>query len=143
MTSQINQKSKKKNPNWARNKEAFDKTLQSYRSAQDTGVGASNWSESTATAKNPARPGLMEFRAEVELVVESILKTYEELFWFYSSYVTFDSEDELEREIFSEKMLGKKRIMLEQRIGRAFIKKAIFPVKTYFNSIRRSRFETV
>ena len=137
-------KSKKQKPvNFAERKKAFDLVLRSYRSAKDTGVGASNWSEATATSKNPAKVSLTEFRAEVELVIESIITDYSSLLYFYTAYIKFDSEDELEREIFSEKMLGVKRITLEQKVGAELIKRKIFPLKAYFNSIRRSRLETV
>ena len=134
---------KKQRPQQRERKLAFDKVMQSYRGAKDTGVGASNWSEATATSKNPAKVSLTEFRAEVEMVIESIITDYSSLLYFYTTYIKFDSEDELEREIFSEKMLGVKRIALEQKVGAELIKRKIFPLKAYFNSIRRSRFETV
>jgi hypothetical protein len=134
---------KKQRPQQRERKLAFDRVMQSYRGAKDTGVGASNWSDSVATSKNPARPNLTEFRADVEQVIESIITDYESLLYFYTTYIKFDDEDELNREIFAEKMLGVKRIAWEQKVGSEFLKRSIFPLKGYFNSIRRSRFETV
>jgi hypothetical protein len=130
----------KKPKRFRENKEAFDQTLASYRSAKDTGVGAAVWANGGGTVtKNPASPSLMDFRADVELIVESIISD-EELLWFWAVYGVFDSTDDIERGVFSEKMLGQnKSRSWEQRIGAAFVKFGVYPLAKYLLSIRKPR----
>jgi hypothetical protein len=130
---------KEKTPkHFAEAKHAFDETMSAYRSAKDTGIGAAVWTNGGGTVtKNPARPNLTDLRADIELIVESIVPE-EDLLWFWSVYSIYDSTDEIERGVFSEKMLGQnKSRRWEQLCGAAFIKYGVYPVAKYLLSIRK------
>lgn len=137
--------SKKLNPSarkpkrFAERKSAFDATMAAYRNSRFTGIGAAGISDASAGTKNPARPNLIEFRADVEKIVESVLTDVRALWYFYATYIHFDSQDEIEREMFADRMLGKSRHATEQEIGLLFIQRGLYSVQKYFTSVRKPR----
>lgn len=120
-------------------KEAFDATMAAYRSAQSTGIGAAGIAGGGAATKNPAKPNLSEFKADVEKIVESVVLDYASLLYFYSAYIRYDSEDAIEREMFADRLLGEGRHAIEQRLGALFISRGLYSTQKYFTAIRKPR----
>ena len=132
----MNQK-KKKVPNYAKQKSAFDQVLAAYRrSRSSNGIGAASWSASKgATALDPAKPNMQEFRADVEKVVEALVAVkYHQ--WFWAAYSWFDSDDAIERELFAQYLVGDRRHSWEQRLGAKFIEVGLFTPAAYFSHKR-------
>src|ERR1017187_1424845 len=128
---------KKKVPNFSKQKRAFDEVLTAYRQSRShNGLGAASWSASKgATAQDPAKPNMSEFRADVEKVVEALVAVkYHQ--WFWAAYSWYDSEDAIEREMFAQRMVGDRRHSWEQRLGGKFIDAGLFPPKKYFQHKR-------
>ena len=76
-----------------------------------------------------------EFRADVEKIVESLVAVKYHP-WFWAAYSWFDSQDDLERETFTQCLLGDRRHSWEQRLGGKFIETGVFPPKKYFDHKR-------
>lgn len=128
---------KKKVPNYAKQKRAFDEVLAKYRmSRKHNGLGAANLSASKgATVLDPAKPNPSEFRADVEKIVEALVAVkYHQ--WFWAAYSWYDSDDVIERELFAQRMVGDRRHSWEQRLGGKFIEAGLFPTRKYFDHKR-------
>src|ERR1035438_4219785 len=128
---------KKKVPNYAKQKAAFDQVMEAYRKSRShNGLGAASWSASKgATARDPAKPNPSEFRADVENIVEALVAVkYHQ--WFWAAYSWFDSDEDIEREAFVQRLLGNRRHSWEQRLGAKFIELGLFPPTKYFQHTR-------
>ena len=135
-------KSKKKPPQYAARKKAFDNVLRAFRDARhvQVGVSAVNIGGGGKGTANPCRPSLIDFRADVELVFRKIFKI--ETAWraFEAAYLDFDSEDSIEMEVHAQKILGDARHNLEQGLGNEFLNRGIHPTHGkggYFRTIRK------
>lgn len=91
------------------------------------------------SSPNPAKPSVVDFRADVMKVVNAKLPKDVTLSKFLAAYVLYDSEDAIEREVHAQKHLGDRRHSVEQRLGEEFIKRGIYPVqgRGYFYALRR------
>jgi lauroyl/myristoyl acyltransferase len=126
---------KKKVPNFAEQKRAFDQVMEAYRKSQVhiTGLGCINLAPTKGASipHDPARPLSAEFRADVERIVESVVAAkYHQ--WFWAAYRWFDSGEALEHELFAQRLLGDRRHSWEQRLGGKFVEMGLFPPKKYF-----------
>jgi len=90
---------------------------------------------------NPAKPNLVEFRADVFLAIGAACPSDIDMVKFHLAYTLYDSEDDIDREKHAHKLLGDRRHSVEQRVGAEFIKRKIYPVqgKGYFYAVRVSR----
>lgn len=88
-------------------------------------------------APNPARPSVVDFRADVMKAVTARLPKDVHLSGFLAAYVLYDSEDAIEREVHAQKILGDRRHSVEQRVGEEFVKRAIYPTAGYFRSTKQ------
>src|SRR5208282_2042247 len=124
---------KKKLPNYAKQKTAFDEVMAKYRlSRKHNGLGSVSWNVAKgATAQDPAKPNVSEFRADVEKTVESLVAVKYHP-WFWATYSWFDSEDAIERGMFAHRMLKGREHSYEQRLGAKFIEIGLFPTTKYF-----------
>jgi len=134
---------KRKSPQFAKRKHAFDSVLDSYRAARgvQVGVSAVNIGSGGKGTTNHVRPTLVDFRADVELVFHKVFKA--ETAWraFEEAYINFDSEDYIEREVHAQSILGETMHSLAQGLGAEFIKRGIYPLHgkgSYFRTIRRT-----
>jgi len=98
---------KKKVPNFAKQKRAFDQVLEAYRNSRaHNGLGSVNLTVSKGTTcLDPAKPNMPEFRADVECVVEALVAVKYHL-WFWAAYSWFDSTDAIERELFAQRLFS-------------------------------------
>jgi hypothetical protein len=126
----MNRKKKKQNP--GRNKKAFDRVMATFRKLEQSNIGCVRiGGEPGALYKIKTKPSAVEFRADVQKVVHSIVKDAEKRVWFWAAY-GFDSPDPLDIEIFTYAMLGNRKHSWEQHIGKAFAEAKIFPTRGYF-----------
>lgn len=91
-------------------------------------------------AKNPAKPSMVEFRADVFLAIGAACPKDIDMVKFHLAYTLYDSEDALDRELHAQKILHDRRHSVEQRLGAEFIRRGIFPVqgRGYFYAPRKS-----
>jgi len=131
-------KSRKQKPQFAARKAAFNRTIAAYRAAKDIagGMGATNISDCGGGSPNPARPILADFRVDVESVIERVIPE-NLMLRFKLAYFEFDSENEIDREVYADKMLGSIRHGWEQGLGNQFLKHGLD--KNYFYTIRQPR----
>lgn len=136
-------KAKKKPPQFAARKKAFDAVLEAYRNAKDTGsIGAVAIGEGGKGVSNPVRPSLTDFRCDVDRVLFKCIKDGGLMARFACAYIMYDSDDPIEMEVYAEKVVGSGRHGLEQGIGNEFIKRGIYPLhgkRGYFHTIRQPR----
>jgi len=135
---------KRKSPQFAKRKHAFDSVLDSYRAARgiQVGVSAVNLGSGGKGTANPVRPTLVDFRCDVERVFNKILKSESAWDAFRQAYLDFDSEDYIERGMHAQKIYGEAMQNLEQGMGAEFIKRGIYPMHgngSYFKTIRRTK----
>jgi hypothetical protein len=135
---------KKKLPQFAKRKKAFDCVLQAYRDAKNVQVGVSavNIGCGGKGTSNPCQPNIVDFRADVELVFHKVFKSESAWRAFEEAYINFDSEDYIEREVHAQSILGETMHSLAQGLGAEFIKRGIFPLHgkgSYFRTIRRTK----
>ena len=129
---------KKKTPNFAKQKRAFNATMEAYRKtrANVTMIGCVNIdSGGGGCSIDKAKPTPCEFRCDVEKAVEALVATKYHLH-FWAAYTWYDSEDVLDREMFAQCMLGDRRHSWEQRLGAKFIEIGLFPPTLYFRHKR-------
>lgn len=131
---------KKKVPNYAKQKAAFDQVLETYRSSRSqlSGLGCVNPAKQGGGGGtiDKAKPSLSDFRCDVERIVKTLVASkYLQLFW--ATYKTYDSENDLEREKFAQRMLGDRRHSWEQRLGAKFIELGLYPSALYLRHERR------
>jgi len=137
----------KKSKNYRLNKQAFDQVIDFYRKFIDAKLGSNGVlnpeqvGSGGGGSKNPAKPTPLDFKSDVELVIKAKLPKFVTLREFEKTYVQYDSEDEIEREVYAQKLLGDKRHSVEQRLGEEFVRRGIFPVqgKGYFHCLRKNR----
>lgn len=129
---------KKKAPNYAKQKAAFDQVLAAYRNShrQLVGLGCVNLGHSGGhVPQDKAKPNFSDFRCEVERIVAKLVATkYLQLFWV--AYTWYDSDIEIEREKFAQRVLGDRRHSWEQRLGAKFIELGLFPSALYMSHKR-------
>jgi hypothetical protein len=129
---------KKKVPNFAKQKRAFDQVMEAYRDsrANVTLLGCVNISGGGGGGSiDKAKPIPSEFRCDVERIVEALvaLKYHP---WFWAAYTTYDSPDDIEREKFAQRVLGDRRHSWEQRLGGKFIELGLHPPAKYMQHVR-------
>jgi hypothetical protein len=129
--------SQKRKPNYGANKSSFDSVMATYREMKDRGVGAAGLGDGSATSPNPAKPSPTEFRCDVDMVLNDLVASHQR-FRFNLVYVVLDV-DQLDREILADKLIGKRRHSIEQRVGAEFLNRKIASPSTYFHSIRQPR----
>jgi hypothetical protein len=138
---------KKQVPEYAKNKKAFDSVMGYLRrmgQPQLGPVGAVNPERAgsgNASAKNPAKPSMVDFRCDVFMAIKAAMPRGVNLVDFHIAYTLFDSDDEIERNVHAEKVLHGRCHSVEQRLGAEFIRRKLFPVqgRGYFYSPRRAR----
>jgi|ERR1035437_89956 hypothetical protein len=132
-------KPKKKPPQFAKRKRAFDAVLEAYRGAKDTGgIGAIAMGGGGKGVSNPAKPSLTDLRCDVDKVVNKCCPRKIDRLRFRLAYIEYDSPDPIEMGRYADKMIvGKDN--LEQGIGALFISREIYPIKKYFKTIRQWR----
>lgn len=142
-----NQKSKrparKKPPQFAKRKKAFDEVMEKYRAVLGFGlgeVGAVNISSGGKSSPNFVRPVPTEFRCDVEKVIEKCVTTPGDMERFEMAYVRYDSDNPIEMEVRAQAIMGSMRHGLEQGIGALFIDRGIYPIAgSYFLTVRQPR----
>lgn len=123
---------KKKRQNPGKNKRAFDRVMATFRRLEQANIGCVRiGGEPGAQYKIKTKPSAVEFRADVQKVVHSVVKDAEKRVWFWSAY-SFDSPDPMDIEIFTYAMLGDRKHSWEQRCGKSFVEAGLFPTKKYF-----------
>jgi hypothetical protein len=136
-------KAKAKNPQHAERKKAFDTVLETYRNAKDTGIGAVAISGGGKAVSNPARPSFIDFRCDVDRVINKCIPVAhtEIRIRFRAAYIDFDCTDYIEMEVHADRTMkmGLGRHNLEEGIGAEFKKRDIYPIKKYFHTVRKSR----
>jgi hypothetical protein len=133
---------RRKSPQFATRKHAFDEVMACYRQAQDTGLGVASIDESGKGVSNPVRPSLTDFRCDVEKVINHCVTSQEMIVRFRAAYINYDSEIQIDIERYADKVVGSGRNGLEQGIGALFIKHGIYPLHGkggYFHCIRQPR----
>jgi hypothetical protein len=90
------------------------------------------------TSVNPAKPSTLEFKCDVYLAIQAACPKNVSLVDFCIAYLLFDSDDEIERNVYALKILGPRCHSVEQRVGAEFVRRKIFPVqgKGYFYAPR-------
>lgn len=140
MTQNVGPKSvKKRPPNYAKQKKAFDNVLSRYRALSTIGtMSVSKFDQTGKATPNLAKPNGMDFLADCQKVIEKVVPA-KFLVRFWQVYIHRESE-ELVQEMLSDKVFGARRHSWEQRCGAEFIKRGIYPVQQkYFNTLRRKR----
>lgn len=131
----MNQKRKPKDHR--KNKRAFDSVMAHYRDCSTSTLGASKIPGSSGkSSPNPVKPSIVDFRADVMKAVVARLPKDISLVKFTEAYIDFDSEDDIEREQYAQKVLHDRRHSAEQRCGDEFVLRDIYPVNRYFTSVR-------
>jgi hypothetical protein len=128
---------KKRQPNFGKQKRAFDQVLEAYRRShvQVTGLGCINLRPAAGVRRDPAKPIPAEFRCDVEQTVEDLVGVkYHQ--WFWAAYSWYDGTDVIEREMFAQRLLGDRRHSWEQRLGAKFIEIGLYPMTKYFGHTR-------
>lgn len=141
-------KSAKRKPEdgFRKNKAAFDGVMNHLRRMGKPTlghVGAVNiqaQSGGKPAAKNPAKPSMVDFWADVFLAIKVACPKDIDMVKFHLAYTLYDSDDALDRELHAQKTLHNRRHSVEQRLGAEFIRRGIFPVqgRGYFYSPRRA-----
>ena len=125
---------KKKRVNHGRNKRAFDQVMAAMRGSIGAGLGCVRLGGAPgAQYKIKTKPTPIDFRADVEKVVQQVVKG-DKLIWFWGAY-SFDSCDPQDIEVFTYAMLGDRKHSWEQRLGAKFIETGLHP-SVYFGDKR-------
>lgn len=141
----MNQKPKlKPTTAYRKNKQAFDQVMLYLRRMDAPllgNVGAMDCSKTggSPAPRNPISPLPVEFKCDVLLAVAAAMPKGVNLARFLVSYLVFDSEDEIERSVFAQTILGGRLHSVEQRIGAEFVRRAIWPIAVYMNPPRLNR----
>lgn len=140
-----NQKPKKTTA-YKKNKKAFDVIVLHLRRMdcpQLGSLGAMNFDEAcrSSTTRNPIAPNAVEFRCDVLLAIKAAMPKGIRLMNFILAYLLYDSDDEIERGVYAQKILGGRVHSVEQRIGAEFVRRGIWPEEAYMYPprIQRSR----
>ncbi len=118
-----------------KNKEAFDGVMNHLRRMGKPTlghVGAVNiqaQSGGKPAAKNPAKPSMVDFWADVFLAIKVSVPRDIDLVKFHIAYTLYDSEDALDRELHAQKILGDRRHSVEQRLGAEFLRRKLHPTQ--------------
>ena len=126
---------KKRVPNFAKQKRAFDQVMEAYRTTTAPFLGCRNLKLPALAVRDLAKPTPSEFRCDVQLVIASVVAARYHP-WFYAVYSWYENPDALAREMFAQRMLGDRRHSWEQRLGARFIKIGLYPTRTYFSHTR-------
>lgn len=133
----------KKTTAYAKNKRAFDDVMNRLRglgSPKLGPVGAIDFSKTGgASPRNPAAPTTVDFRCDVLMAIKAAMPKGVRLTKFIQAYMLWDSEDALEQNIFSQKILGGRVHSVEQRIGAEFVRRKIWPDQAYMYPPRMER----
>jgi hypothetical protein len=138
-----NRKAKKRGPDYANNKKAFDVVLRRIRNMGNPQIGAMGAinperSGGSGSAKNPAKPSMVDFRCDVWMAIKSSIPKDIDLVEFHLAYTLYDSEDYIDREKHAQKVLHDRRHSVEQRLGAEFIKRGLHRAN-YFTAPRVTR----
>ena len=139
------QKRQKHSEGYRKNKAAFDGVMNHLRRIGKPTlghVGAVNLQAQSGgkpAAKNPAKPSMVDFWADVFLAIKKAVPRDIDLVQFHIAYSLYDSDDAIDRELWAQKTLGNRRHSVEQRLGAEFMRRGIHPVmgKGYFYAPRR------
>ena len=81
--------------------------------------------------KNPQAPNLIDQKVDIEHIILTVITNPCHLAQFVERYILGDEKlTKAEQHVFA---------MYEQRIGRLFIERRLWPVRSYFNLIREGR----
>lgn len=145
MPKQIERHSKpKKTTAYSKNKKAFDTVMLHLRrmdAPQLGALGAMDFRQvgGSATSKNPIAPNAVEFRCDVLLAIKASIPKGVSLKNFALAYLLYDSDDETERNVYAQKVLGGRVHSVEQRIGAEFVRREIWPETAYMHPPRLCR----
>lgn len=134
----------KKTTAYAKNKKAFDEVMLRLRGLGNPKlgpVGAIDFAKAggSPAAKNPAAPTAVDFRCDVLMAIKAAMPKGVRLSKFILAYMLWDSEDAMEQNIFSQKVLGGRVHSVEQRVGAEFVRRGIWPDQAYMYPQRMER----
>jgi hypothetical protein len=134
----------KKTTAYAQNKKAFDVIMLHLRRMDSPQLGhlsAMDFSKvgGSPTARNPVAPNVVEFRCDVMLAIRAAMPKGVSLKNFFLAYLLYDSDDEIERNVYAQKILGGRVHSVEQRVGAEFVRRAIWPEAVYMYPPRLKR----
>lgn len=134
----------KKTTAFQKNKKAFDVVMLHLRRMDRPflgPLGAMNFEKAGGSPcpKNPIAPNGVEFRADVMLAIRAAMPKGVRLSNFLLAYLLYDSDDEIERNVFAQKVLGGRVHSVEQRIGAEFVRRGIWPQAGYMFPPRQER----
>ena len=143
----MNQKPKPKpKPTTAyrKNKQAFDQVMLYLRrmdAPQLGAVAAMDFAKAggSPAPRNPIAPSPVEFACDAVLAIQAAMPKGVNYYRFMASYFFFDSDDEIERSVFAQNILGGRLHSVEQRIGAEFVRRAIWPIAVYMYPPRVKR----
>ncbi len=141
MKSNQKQKKRKPEPAYTKNKKAFDAVITHFRRMGRPQLGAivaMNFEKAggSPSAKNPSAPTPVDFGCDVILAVTAAMPKGITLESVKQAYFEFDSDDEIERNVYAGKILKGRVHSVEQRLGAEFVRRAIWPLTTYFHPPR-------
>jgi hypothetical protein len=111
----------------AKYQRSFTEVMETYESMKyRSAIQAVDDSKEGRTSTNPAKPSVSDFICDVENAILFVVKTQEMLTKIINTYIMGDEE-----------LTKSKQHQLEQRIGKIFSARGIWPSALYFRSIRR------
>lgn len=124
---------------YRRNKQAFDaivKHIVRMGRPLNGPPGAVRLGGTSESVRNPIEPTPVEFRCDVFLAVKAAMPRGIRLANFFLAYIVYDSDDDIERGVHAQKVLGGRMHSVEQRVGAEFVRRGIWPQKEYFHPQR-------
>ncbi len=140
--NQSQRKSPRKTTAYSLNKKAFDTVILMTRRMDSPTLGSNGvmkLSRGGASARNAAAPNSVEFRCDVMLAIRAAMPKGVSLTNFFLAYFLFDSDDEIERNVYAQKVLGGRVHSVEQRVGAEFLRRGIYPTAAYMFPKRLKR----
>ena len=113
----------------AKNKQAFNDVMTQYESATSKSlINAMDTAKDNGFGGtlNPAAPSVIDFICDVEKAIESIIENKKVLQNFFETYI-----------MGNDSLSKSQKNRFEQRIGRIFITRNIWPVRKYFFALRK------
>ena len=144
-TGKSSRRQDKPKANHSGNKRAFDAVLNHVRKIGRPWLSPSHAVNpelaGSGGSRNPAKPNLVEFWADVFLAVKASCPRDVSLVKFHLAYTLYDSEDVIENELHAHRTIGDRRHSVEQRVGAEFIRRGIYPTqgRGYFWAERKKR----
>jgi hypothetical protein len=130
---------KKSGKDYSRPKRAFDEVRDAWSRFNCAGlIAATNYASGQPGSKSPATPSKSDFIVDFENAIRPILEKRNISFSKFTEAYRSVFDDDIEREMHAQAVLGSMRHSIEQRCGALFITRGLFPVKKYFTVIRQA-----